>query len=64
LRVRKGDSLKTMYAKAHRALSAADLQKFTEIDEGIPGRQLVAELEALDKEAAAAKRKSGDARKR
>jgi hypothetical protein len=27
LRIKKGDSLKVMYAKARRAFSAADLQK-------------------------------------
>ncbi len=50
LRVKKGDSLKVMYAKARRAFSAADLQKYTVIEEGIPARQVLAELEALDRE--------------
>lgn len=51
LRIRKGDSLKTIYAKAHRAITAADLQRFTEIEPGIPAQQVLAELEALDEEA-------------
>jgi hypothetical protein len=51
LRVRKGATLKEIYAAAHRAFTAADLQKFTEIEEGIPARQILAELEAIDKEA-------------
>ncbi len=50
LRVKKGDSLKVMYAKARRAFSAADLQKYTVIEEGIPARQVLAELEAMDRE--------------
>ena len=50
LRVKKGDSLKTIYAKARRAFTAADLQKFTEIEEGVPAEQVVAELEAIYQE--------------
>ncbi len=51
LRIKKGDSLKTIYAKAQQAFTAADLQKFTDVDEGIPAKHLLAELEALDREA-------------
>ena len=51
LRIKKGDSLKTIYAKAQRAFTVADLQKFTEVEEGIPAKQVLAELEALDREA-------------
>jgi hypothetical protein len=50
LRVRKGATLKEIYTAAHRAFTAADLQKFTEIEEEIPARQLLAELEAISKE--------------
>jgi hypothetical protein len=50
LRIKKGDSLKTMYAKARRAFSAADLQKYTVTEDGIPARQILAELDALDRE--------------
>ena len=50
LRIKKGDSLKTIYAKARKAFTAADLQKYTEIEEGFPARQLLAELEAIDRE--------------
>jgi hypothetical protein len=53
LRVKKGDSLKTIYAKARRAFTAADLQKYAEIEEGIPAGHVLAELEAIDREAAA-----------
>ena len=51
LRVKKGDDLKTIYAKARRAFSAADLQKYTETDDdGIPAQQVVAELETIHRE--------------
>jgi hypothetical protein len=49
LKIKKGDSLKTIYAKVRRAFTAADLQKFTEIEKGIPARQLLKELEAVDR---------------
>lgn len=51
LRVKKGDSLKTIYAKARKAFTAADLQRYTEEEEMFPAAELVAELEAIDKEA-------------
>lgn len=50
LRIKKGASLKTLYAAARRAFTAADLQKYTEIEEGIPAHQVLAELEAVDRE--------------
>jgi len=50
LRIKKEDSLKTIYAKARRAFTAADLQRYTVIEEGIPARQVLAELEARDRE--------------
>jgi hypothetical protein len=50
LRIKKGDNLKTIYAKARRAFTAADLQKYTEIEEGIPAEQVLAKMEALDRE--------------
>jgi hypothetical protein len=50
LRVKKGASLKEIHAAARRAFTAADLQKFTEIEEGVPAEQVVAELEAISQE--------------
>jgi hypothetical protein len=65
LRVKKGESLKSIYAKARRAFTAADLQKYTEIDEGIPAEQVVAELEAIDRgEKAKRKRRLKNGRSR
>ena len=65
LRIKKGDSLKTIYAKARRAFTAADLQKYTELEEGIPAEQVLEELEAVDREEIRKrKRKSKDGRSR
>jgi hypothetical protein len=50
LRVRKGDDVKTLYAKARRAFTAADLQKYADHDEMLPAEQLVADLEAIHRE--------------
>lgn len=50
LRVKDTDDLKTIYAKALRAFTAADLQKYTEIEPGIPAEQVVAEMAAIDRE--------------
>ncbi len=50
LPVKKGASLKAIYTAARRAFTAADLQKYTEIEEGIPAAQVLAELEAVDRE--------------
>jgi len=50
LRIKKGDDLKTIYAEARRAFTAADLQKYTEIEAGIPAEQVLTELEAIQRE--------------
>jgi hypothetical protein len=50
LRVKKGDDLKTLYAKVKRSFTAADLQQFTEIEEGFPAEEVLAKLEALAQE--------------
>jgi hypothetical protein len=50
LRIKKGDSVKTIYAKARRAFTAADLQKFTEEEDMVPAEQALAELEAIHRE--------------
>lgn len=65
LRVKKGASLKAVYAAARRAFTAADLQKYTEVEEGIPAEQVLAELEAVDREEAhKRKRKAKNGRPR
>jgi len=50
LRIKEGDSLKTIYAKARKAFTASDLQKYTEIEEGVPADQVVAEMKAIYRE--------------
>jgi hypothetical protein len=50
LRIKKGDSVKAIYAKARRAFTAADLQKFTEEEDMVPAEQALAELEAIHRE--------------
>jgi hypothetical protein len=42
--------LKAIYAKSRREFSAADLQKFTVIEKGIPFEIVLADLEARHRE--------------
>jgi hypothetical protein len=51
LRVRKGATLREIYKAAWEQFTAADLQKFTEIEPMMPFEQLVEELEAIQREA-------------
>lgn len=43
----KKKSLKALYAEYKRQFSAADLQKYTVIEEGIPAEQVLAEMEEI-----------------
>jgi hypothetical protein len=47
LKVRKGATLREIYARARQEFSAADLQKFTEIEDGIPAEQVLAKMEEI-----------------
>jgi hypothetical protein len=49
--IKKGDNLKTIYAKARKAFTAADLAKFAEEEEMIPAEQILVELEAYQRQA-------------
>ena len=60
LRIKKGDSLKTIYAKAKKAFTAAHLQRYTEGEPMYPAEQLVAELEAIHREESRKRRKKKD----
>ena len=62
LRVKKGDSLKTIYAKARRAFTAADLQKYTEIEEGVPAELVAKELREIYQEAKDKRKKTRNGR--
>ncbi len=48
--VKKGESLKSIYARLRREFTAADLAKYAEIEEGIPFAQVIAEMEAIQAE--------------
>ena len=50
LPVKKGASLKTIYAAVRREFTAADLAKYAEIEEGIPLQQIIAEMESIHRE--------------
>ncbi len=45
------EELKEAYALARAAFTADDLQRYTEVDEGVPAGQVLAEIEAAQKQA-------------
>lgn len=45
---KKRETLRQIYARIKREFSAADLQKFTEIEEGVPADLVLAEMEAIN----------------
>jgi hypothetical protein len=49
LDVPKNATLRQIYARARAAFTAADLQKYTEIEEGIPMEQVLAELDKVNR---------------
>jgi hypothetical protein len=44
-------TLRQIYAKYRQEFTAADLQKYTEIEEGIPAEQLLEKLEEIHRKA-------------
>lgn len=44
------EELKEAYALARASFTAEDLQRFTEIDEGVPMEEVIAELEQIQRE--------------
>jgi len=44
---KKTVDLKAQYAKYRREFTAADLQRYTETDEGIPAEKVLAQLESI-----------------
>jgi hypothetical protein len=50
LKVRKGATLREIYAKVRKEFTAADLQKYTVIEEGIPAQEVIADLERIQNE--------------
>ncbi len=55
---KKPQSVRAVYARIKREFSAADLQKYTVIEEGIPAEQVLAEMEAIHRKVSA-RRKQG-----
>ncbi len=55
--INKGDDLKTIYAKVRRSFTAADLQKFTEIEEMEPAEAVLADLKRIHREEMQKRRK-------
>lgn len=49
LKVKKGASLKEIYAAVRKQFTAADLQKYTEIEEGIPIEEILADMEKIQR---------------
>ncbi len=44
---KENKELQDLYAKMRRDFTAADLQKYTQIEEGIPLKQVIAEMEEI-----------------
>lgn len=59
LHVAKDDDLRTLYAKAKRAFTAEDLQRYVDIEPGIPAEDVLAAMAAAHKEEETRKRKRG-----
>jgi hypothetical protein len=57
LKVRKGATLKEIYAAVRKQFTAADLQKYTVDEPMIPADELFAELKNIHREVMAEKRK-------
>jgi hypothetical protein len=56
------EELQAIYDRIRREFSAADLQEYTEIEEGVPFRQTLAELEEMHRRITAKKGKKNDSR--
>jgi hypothetical protein len=51
LRIKKSDDLKTIYAKVRKSFTAAELARYTDLDEPMYSTtKLLEELEAIDRE--------------
>jgi len=46
-RSKEDQKLQALYAKMRKKFSAADLQRYTEIEEGVPARKVLAEMEEI-----------------
>ncbi len=57
LKVRKRATLREIYARAREEFTAADLQKYTVLEDGIPLAQVIEEMEAIQRKTASRPRK-------
>ncbi len=48
---RSGQNLKAIYARVKREFSAADLQRYTETEQGIPAEKVLADMERIHRQA-------------
>jgi hypothetical protein len=48
--VKRSETEREMYDRFKREFTAADLQKYTEPEDGIPARQVLAEMEVIHKQ--------------
>lgn len=55
--VPKDATLRQIYARYRQEFTAADLQQYTEMEEGIPAEQILAEMEAIQREETSRDRK-------
>ena len=63
--IKKGESLKSIYARARRAFTAADLAKYADLDEPtVPLGEIIAELEAIQREASGKPKKKQQKKKK
>jgi len=61
-RPRKDKKLQAIYDRVRREFSAADLQKYTEIDPMVPIEKVLADLEKLDRQLSAKEKEKTNAR--
>jgi hypothetical protein len=55
--VPKNATMRQIYAAARKAFTAADLQKFTEIEPMVPAEQVLAEMEEIDRKISSKKKR-------
>jgi hypothetical protein len=52
------ESLRSVYARIRREFTAAELQRYTEVEEGIPAEQILADMESIHRRETAKRKKS------
>jgi hypothetical protein len=57
IKIKKGESLKSIYAKVRKAFTADRLQRYTVDEPMVPAKQVLEDLEALDRRHESLKKK-------